>query len=103
MTTEPVPDVLLTLWILTLVVTLAVLVPVVVYSLYRLVRAANSIRTYAREAVAPTQAIAASTAALPALDTTIGVATDILAAAETVAVKLATIATVLEARSSRLG
>ncbi|MCA1585700.1 MAG: hypothetical protein LC791_13350 [Acidobacteria bacterium] len=53
-------------------------------------------------AVAPAAAIASNTSAVPALDTTISLATEILAAAGGVAQKLETIANVLEARASRL-
>lgn len=97
------PPVVYTLWLATVVLALVVFVPLAVYSLSTLLRAAWSIRRYARDAVAPAQAIAASTSALPALDGTIAVATEILAAAEGVAEKLDTIAGVLEARSQRLG
>jgi beta-lactamase regulating signal transducer with metallopeptidase domain len=97
------PDAVYTLWLVTVVLALVLFVPIVVYSLYRLLRTARSIQTYASEGIAPAQAIAAHTAALPALDNTIAVATEILAAAEGVAQKLDTIATVLEARASQLG
>lgn len=97
------PASVFTLWLAAVALTLLVFVPLAVYSLFRLVRAARSIQRYAREAVAPAQAIAAHTAALPALDGTIAVATDILAAAGAVAEKLDAIATVLESRASRLG
>lgn len=94
------PDVVFTLWWVTVVLALAVFVPLAVYVLASLVRTAWSIRRYAREAVAPAQAIAAHTSAVPALDGTIGVATEMLAAAEQVAQKLETIAQVLEARAA---
>jgi hypothetical protein len=103
MTGAAIPEMVFTLWLLTVVLGLVVFVPLAVYSLYRLLRAAHSIRDYAREAVGPAQAIAASTARLPALDGTIGVATEVLGAAEAVAARLDTIATVLEERSTRLG
>ena len=103
MTTAAIPDAVFTLWLITVGLALVAFVPLAVYSLQRLLRAAWSIRGYAREAVAPAQAIAEHTAALPALDTTIAVATDILTAAESVAGKLNTMAAVLEARASRLG
>ncbi|MFN2445886.1 MAG: hypothetical protein ABR606_09955 [Vicinamibacterales bacterium] len=96
------PDTVFTLWLATVVLALAVFVPLAVYSLHRLLRAARSIRNYASEAVAPAEAIASNTSAVPALDTTISVATEILAAAGGVAQKLETIANVLEARASRL-
>lgn len=103
MSAGAIPEAVFTLWLITVVLALVAFVPLAVYSLFRLLRAAWSIRDYAGDAVAPAQAIASSTAALPALDTTIGVATEILAAAEAVAGKLDTVAAVLESRSSRIG
>ena len=96
------PETVFRLWLVTVTLAVVVFVPLAVYSLYRLVRAARSIRDYAREAVGPAQAIATHTAALPALDGTIAVATEILAAAEAVAQKLEAIATAIERRVSRL-
>lgn len=96
------PDVF-TIWTITILLTALVFVPLAVYSLFRLLRAAWSIQRYAKDAVAPAQAIAASTAALPALDDTISVAGEILAAAGNVAAKLDTVASALEARAPRLG
>ena len=96
------PDTVFTLWLATVILALVVFVPVAVYSLYSLLRTARSIGHYARETVAPARAIASHTGALPALDGTIAVATEILAAAEGVATKLDTIASVIEARASRL-
>lgn len=94
-------DTVFTLWMVTVAVALVVFVPLSVYMLASLLRATRSIQRYAHDAVAPARAIAAGTSAIPALDGTIAVATDILAAAEGVAQKLDTIATVLEARSGR--
>lgn len=95
------PETVFTLWMVTVALALVVFVPLAVYWLHSLLRATRSIQRYAREAVAPAQAIAANTAPIPALDATIAVATEILAAAEGVAQKLDTIATVLEARARR--
>lgn len=95
------PDTVFTLWMATVVLALVVFVPLSVYMLASLLRATQSIQRYAHDAVAPAQAIAADTSAIPALDGTIAVATEILAAAEGVAQKLDTIANVLEARSGR--
>jgi len=95
------PDTVFTLWMVTVALALVVFVPLSVYMLASLLRATRSIERYARDAVAPAQAIAAHTSAIPALDATISVATDILAAAEGVAQKLGTIATVLEARARK--
>ena len=94
-------DTVFTLWMVTVILALVVFVPLSVYMLASLLRATRSIQRYARDAVAPARAIAANTSAVPALDGTIGVATEILAAAQGVAQKLDTIATVLEARAGR--
>ena len=90
-----------TLWMVTVGLALVVFVPLSVYMLASLLRTARSIQWYAREAVAPAQAIASHTAAVSALDDTITVATDILAAAEAVAGKLDAMASVIEQRAAR--
>ena len=95
------PDTVFTLWLITVVLALVVFVPLSVYMLASLLRATRSIQRYARDAVAPAQAIAANTSAIPALNGTIAVATEILSAAEGVAQTLDTIATVLGARAGR--
>lgn len=95
------PETVFTLWAVTVAVTAAVFVPWAVYSLFVLWRAARSIQRYAADAVAPARAIAGHTAAIPALDTTIAVAGEILAAAEQVVQKLDTIAQVMDTRASR--
>ncbi len=94
-------DTVFTLWVVTVVLALVVFVPLSVYMLASLLRATRSIQRYAYDTVAPAQAIATNTSAIPALDGTIAVATEILAAAQGVAEKLGTIATVLEARAGR--
>lgn len=95
------PDTVFAVWMVTVVLALVVFVPLSVYMLASLLRATRSIQRYARDAVAPAQAIATQTSAVPALDATIAVATEILAAAEGVAQKLNAIATALEARANR--
>lgn len=95
------PDTVFTLWMVTVVLALVVFVPLSVYMLASLLRATRSIQRYAADAVAPAQAIAAHTSAIPALDATIAVAAEVLAAAEGVANKLGTIATVLESRAGK--
>jgi len=66
MNTEPViPDFVYTLWGVTLVVGY-LLLPVAVYWLHSLWRAAASIRRYARDSVVAAEGIARGTAALPA-------------------------------------
>ena len=95
------PDAVFTLWTVTIALALVVFVPLSVYMLASLLRTARSIEHYAREILVPANAIAANTAAVPALDSTIAVATEMLAAGEGVAQKLDAMATVLEARSGR--
>lgn len=101
MTAEMFPAEVYLLWRITIALALLVFVPLAVYSLASLLRAARSIQRYARESLAPARAIEQHTSALPALDSTISVATEILAAAEQVAGKLDTIATALETRARR--
>ncbi len=104
MTGEPMfPSMVYSLWYATVVLALVVFVPLAVYCLHSLLRSARSIQWYAREGLVPARAIEAHTSALPALDATIAVATEVLAAAESVAKKLDTIATVLESRANRRG
>lgn len=95
------PDTVFTLWMVTVGLALVVFVPLSVYMLASLLRATRSIQHYAADAVAPAQAIAAHTSAIPALDATIAAATEVLAAAEGIADKLGTMATVLEARAGK--
>jgi hypothetical protein len=95
-----IPDFVYTLWVVTLVLGY-LLLPVAVYWLHSLWRAASSIRRYARDSVVAAEGIGRNTAALPALDGTIAVATEVLAATEAVAGKLDTMAGALEARARR--
>lgn len=97
----PFPPLVFTLWRIGLVITLVVLVPLAVYLLHAAWRAARSIQLYAREALVAAGGIAGNTRHLPALDATIEVATQVLAAAERVDGKLDTIANVLAERASR--
>lgn len=98
--TPDIPDFVYTLWWVTLVLGY-LLLPVAVYWLHSLWRAASSIRRYARDSAVAAGGIRRSTAAVPALDTTIAVATEVLAAAEAVAAKLDAMAGVLETRAKR--
>ena len=92
------PPLVFTLWRIALAVTFVVFIPLAVYLLHSTYRAARSIDSYAREALAAAAAIAGNTKSIPALDATIGTATEILAAAEAVEAKLGTIADVLGQR-----
>ena len=100
MAMSTVPAAVHTIWIIMLVLTVVIFVPLSVYLLHRTWHAARSIQRYAAEALVATRGIAGNTAQLPALDTTITVATEMLQAAGAVEAKLATVAGVLEQRSA---
>ena len=93
------PPLIYTLWTIGLIVTLAVFVPLAVYLLHRTWLAARSIQRYAADALTAAAGIAGNTQHVPALDTTIAVASDMLAGAAQVVAKLDTIATVVEDRA----
>ena len=100
MSSEPIlPPAVFTLWWIGLILTLLVFVPLSVLLLHRTWRAARSIQLYAADALAAAAGIAGNTQHIPALDTTIGVATEILDAAGSVEGKLDTAATVLARRA----
>jgi len=93
------PDAVFTIWWITLIVTLVVFVPLAVYYLHRTWLAARSIQRYAGDALTAAIGIAGNTQHIPALDTTIGVATEMLGVAGAVEKKLDTVATVLAERA----
>ncbi len=88
-----------TLWRVALAVAYQILVPIAIYWLHSLWRASRSIMHYAEEGAGAAETIARNTAAIPALDSTIAVATEVLTAAEAVAGKLDAAASALEARA----
>lgn len=94
------PPAVFTIWWVGLILTLVVFVPLSVYLLHRTWLAARSIRRYAAEALTAAAGIAGNTQHIPALDATIGVASEMLGAARQVVAKLDTIATVVETRAS---
>lgn len=94
------PQAVSTIWTVGLVITLAVFVPLAVYLLHRAWLAARSIQRYAADALVAAAGIAGNTQHIPALDSTISVASDMLGAAVLVVGKLDTIATVVEDRAS---
>ena len=98
MSPSGVPDPVYTIWCAGLIVTLVILVPLAVYLLHRTWQAARSIQRYAAETLQAAGGIARNTANLAALDGTIGVAGDMLAAAGAAERKLDTVATVLGER-----
>lgn len=96
--TPPMPAVVNTIWTVGLAVTLAVWVPIAVYSLHRTWRAAQSIRRYAYESLEAAKGIVHNTASISALTATIGVATDMVTTAEAVEQKLGAIGALLASR-----
>ena len=97
--TELFPPLVFTIWTIGLIVTLLVFVPLAVVLLHRLWRAARSIQIYAREALVAAGGIAGNTAQIGALDTTIGVASEILATATTIEQKLGAATGILARRA----
>jgi hypothetical protein len=98
MSSSGVPGAVYTIWCVGLIVTLVILVPLAVYLLHRTWRAARSIQRYAAQTLQAAGGIARNTANIAALDATIGVAGDMLAAAGAAERKLDTVATVLGER-----
>jgi hypothetical protein len=94
-----IPDAVYTIWWIGLILTLVVFVPLAVYSLHRTWRSARSIQRYAAEALQAAAGIERNTRNVAALDTTIGVATEILTVTGSVEQKLDAVARVLEERS----
>jgi len=99
MTDSVLPNAVYTIWWIGLLVTLVVFVPLAVYLLHRTWRAARSIQWYAAEALTAAAGIAGNTKYVPALDDTIGVASQMLGVADGIVSKLDTAATVLAERA----
>ena len=99
MTDSVMPNAVYTIWWIGLLVTLVVFVPLAVYLLHRTWRAARSIQWYAAEALTAAAGIAGNTKYVPALDDTIGVASQMLGVAGGIVNKLDTAATVLAERA----
>ena len=95
-----VPPAVFLLWKVGLALTLLVFVPLALHLLHRTWKAARLIQRYAADTLAAAAGIAGNTAQIPALDGTIVVAGDMLAAAGGVASKLDTAATALAARAA---
>ncbi len=93
------PDAVYTIWWIGLILTLVVFVPLAVYYLHRTWRAARSIQLYAADTLQAAAGIAGNTQHIPALDTTIAVAGEMLEVAGEVVTKLDTAATVLAERA----
>ena len=93
-------DTVQTLWAATLLLVVLVIVPLAVLLLHRTLRAAMSIRRYLDEMLAAGVGIAGNTAAIKALDHTIGVAGSMVAVAGNIKSHSATIASVLAGRAA---
>ena len=99
-TSPLVPSAVYTIWWITLIVTLIVFVPLAVYLLHRTWLAARSIERYAAETLTAAAGIVGNTKNIVALDSTIGVAGQLLEGAGSVVQKLDTTANVLAQRAS---
>ena len=90
------------LWWGTLIVTLVAVVPLVVVLLHRAFRAAREIEHYAAATLEAGLGVAGNTANISALETTIGLATQILGVARSLEEHTGTIRTVLAARAGEI-
>lgn len=96
---EDLPRAAIVIWWTALALAYLVFVPLAVHLLHRTWRAARDIRRHAADGRVAVGGIAAGTASIPALDTTIATAGGILAGAGSVADRLDTIANVLAERA----
>ena len=94
-------DSIQTLWAVTLLLVVVVILPLAVLLLHRTLRAAISIRRYLDEMLTAGVGIAGNTASIKALDDTIGVAVAMVGVAGNIKSHSATIASVLSARAVR--
>jgi hypothetical protein len=94
-----IPEAVYTIWGIGVLLTLAVFVPLAVYSLHRTWRSARSIQRYAAESLQAAVGIERNTVDVRELAETIAVASDMLGVAGAVERKLDTVAGVLEQRS----
>lgn len=79
------PVAVLVIWWTTLIVAVVVVLPLAWYLLHRVLLAARNIERYAAETLTAGAGIAQNTAAITALETTIGVASQILDGAGAIA------------------
>ncbi len=93
-------DTMQTVWAATLLLVALVIVPLAVLLLHRTLCAAMSIRRYLDEMLAAGVGIAGNTAAIKALDDTIGVAGSMVAVAGNIKSHSGTIASVLASRAA---
>lgn len=98
---EALPTAVYVIWWFTLLIVVAVIVPLAVVLLHRTLVAALSIRRYLREMLQAGVGIAGNTASINALDETIAVAGTLVATAGSINQHTGTIATVLSQRAQQ--
>ncbi|MGI9039343.1 MAG: hypothetical protein ACR2GQ_10825 [Gemmatimonadota bacterium] len=91
----------LVLWWIALGLTVLIIVPLAIYLLHRLWRAARNIQLYSAAALEAGVGIAGNTALIPALDDTIAGAGPLLARASAIHDLTATVARVLRQRAGK--
>ena len=94
-------DIVQVIWAATLLLVVAVIVPLAVLLLHRTLRAAISIRRYLDEMLAAGVGIAGNTASIKALDDTIGVAGSMVAVAGNIKSHSGTIVSALAGRAAQ--
>lgn len=99
--TTPLPDAVYVLWWIALAVVVLVIVPLAITLLWRALRAANAIRRYLDDMLAAGAGIAGHTAAIPALDSTHGLAGGMVETADSIRTRTAAIAGVFAERIAR--
>ena len=101
--TPTLPAAVYTVWSITLLVVVLVIVPLAIALLHRTLRAALSIDRYLREMLQAGVGIAENTSSIKALNDTIGVAGSMVSTAVSIKQHTGTIATVLSERAARRG
>ena len=99
--TPTLPAAVYTVWSITLLVVVLVIVPLAIVLLHRTLRAALSIHRYLREMLQAGVGIAENTSSINALNDTIGVAGSMVNTAGSIKQHTGTIATVLSERATR--
>lgn len=97
------PTAVLVIWWVTLIAAVVVVLPLAWYLLHRVLLAARNIERYAAETLTAGVGIAQNTAAISALETTIGVAGKILEGAGAIATSTRAIEQALGRRTLRGG
>ena len=98
----PVPQAVYTIWAITLAIVVVVIVPLAIYLLHRTYMAARSIEQYFAEMAEAGVGIAQNTGHVKALETTIEIATKLLAVAGNIDTHSDTVKTTLAGRAANL-